>query len=197
MCRCWPACGRLIKKIEAYTTGLVTDHDNRTTAFEYNGLDQMLRYRAYYGQSVDDYQLTQYVYGVTPADGSMLASNDLLRVVIHPALDPNQPGPLQQDLSSYNALGEAVKSTDRRGVVREFDFDVLGRPVADRVTSLGTSGLVDGQVRRLTTDYDDADRPWRFTSYTAVVGGAVYNQVERTYNGLGQLVRERSRRRGR
>jgi RHS repeat-associated protein len=61
----------------------------------------------------------------------------------------------------------------------------------DQVTSLGTAGnKVDGSVRRLETAYDSAGRPWKFTSYTAPTGGLVYNQVERTYNGLGQLTKE-------
>lgn len=186
----YDALGRRIRVIEAYTDGKVSPQDDRTTEFEYDGLDRMIKYKAYFGQSVEDYQLTQYVYGVTTADGSKINSNDLLRVTIHPAIDPGQAGPLQQDLSSYDALGTAIKITDRRGVVHEYAFDVLGRPLTDKVTSLGGSLIVDGSVRRLETAYDSAGRPWKFTSYTSSDGTVVYNQVERTYNGLGQLTKE-------
>ncbi|MCL4852622.1 MAG: RHS repeat-associated core domain-containing protein, partial [Bryobacteraceae bacterium] len=37
---------------------------------------------------------------------------------------------------------------------------------------------------------DSAGRPFQFTSYDAATGGSVVNQVERHYNGLGQLTEE-------
>jgi hypothetical protein len=38
--------------------------------------------------------------------------------------------------------------------------------------------------------YDTGDRPYLYTSYNAVSGGSVVNQVEDVYNGLGQLITE-------
>ena len=65
---------------------------------------------------------------------------------------------------------------------------MLGRLTADAVTTLGAG--VNGSVRRLETAYDTAGRPYLYTSYDAASAGAVVNQVQQVYNGLGQLVTE-------
>ena len=56
------------------------------------------------------------------------------------------------------------------------------------MTTLGSG--VDGAVRRLEFNFDTAGRPYQFTSYDASSGGNVVNQVQREYNGLGQLITE-------
>ncbi|HXG13434.1 MAG TPA: RHS repeat domain-containing protein, partial [Gemmataceae bacterium] len=89
---------------------------------------------------------------------------------------------------TYNALGEVTTRTDRNGSVHAYSYDVLGRLTADAVTTLASG--VDGAIRRIETAYDTAGRPFRFTSYDAPSGGNVVNQVERVYNGLGQLITE-------
>jgi RHS repeat-associated protein len=55
----------------------------------------------------------------------------------------------------------------------------------DAVTTLGTG--IDGSVRRIETAYDSQGNPYLITSFNAATGGSVVNQVERTFNGLGQL----------
>src|SRR5207248_2026517 len=69
-----------------------------------------------------------------------------------------------------------------------YSYDVLGRPTADAVTTLGNG--VDGSVRRLEAAYDTAGRPYLYTSYDAASGGNIVNQVLQIYNGLGQLITE-------
>ena len=59
---------------------------------------------------------------------------------------------------------------------------------ADAVTTLGTG--VDGSVRRLEFSFDTAGLSYLYTSYDAASGGNVVNQVQRAYNGLGQLTAE-------
>ena len=81
-----------------------------------------------------------------------------------------------------------VTSTDRNGTEHTLDYDVLGRVVEDAVTLLGTD--VDGAVRRVETAYDGQGNPFRVTAYDAATAGSVVNEVERVYNGLGQLVEE-------
>lgn len=65
---------------------------------------------------------------------------------------------------------------------------LFGRLTADAVTTLASS--VDGVIRRLETAYDTAGRPYLFTSYDAASSGNVVNQVQREYNGVGQLIKE-------
>src|SRR5262249_29235594 len=77
---------------------------------------------------------------------------------------------------------------DRNGTSHSLSYDVLGRQVRDAITMLGAG--VDGQVRRRATAYDTGGRPYLFTSYDAATGGNVVNQVQRTFNGLGQLTAE-------
>src|SRR5206468_11038791 len=102
----------------------------------------------------------------------------------------------QQESSTVNALGQVLTATDRNGSVHAYSYDVLGRLVADAVTTLGAG--VDGAVRRLETAYDAQGNASLFTSYDAAVGGNIINQVQRLYNGLGQLLAEyHPRRRGR
>jgi hypothetical protein len=89
---------------------------------------------------------------------------------------------------SIDALYERKGFTDRNGSVHTYSFDVVGRPSADAITTLGSG--VDGAIRRLETAYDTGGRAYLFTSYDAASAGNVVNQVQRGYNGLGQLTVE-------
>lgn len=64
----------------------------------------------------------------------------------------------------------------------------MGRITADSVTALGSG--VDGAVRRIEMDYDSAGLLFRTTSFNAPSGGTVVNEVQRRYNGFGQLTQE-------
>jgi RHS repeat-associated protein len=89
---------------------------------------------------------------------------------------------------TVNALGQTLTVTDRNGNVHTLRYDVLGRLVADAVTTLGVG--VDGTVRRIEYAYDVWGNVRLITSYDAAVGGSIINQVQREFNGLGQLIRE-------
>src|SRR5260370_2147299 len=67
-------------------------------------------------------------------------------------------------------------------------FDVLGRQVSDTATI--TSSLVDSSVQRIDTAYDTQGNAYRFTSYADPGGMTMVNQVQRSFNGLGQLTAE-------
>ncbi|MCI0738942.1 MAG: hypothetical protein L0Y72_07850 [Gemmataceae bacterium] len=69
-----------------------------------------------------------------------------------------------------------------------YSFDVVSRLTSDAVTALGTN--VDGAVRRLEVAYDTGGRANLFTSFDAASGGNIVNQVQRDFNGLGQLTAE-------
>jgi RHS repeat-associated protein len=49
---------------------------------------------------------------------------------------------------------------------------------------------VDGAVRRVETAYDSQGNAYLVTTYDAASGGSVVTQVQRAYNGLGQLTAE-------
>ncbi len=92
--------------------------------------------------------------------------------------------------TSYDRLGRKTGTTDQRGVVHEYAFDSAGRPSADTVTSLGSTGLVDGSVRRIGSTYDDLGRVQTVTSYSDTSGAAALNQVKYEYNGRGRVSKE-------
>jgi uncharacterized delta-60 repeat protein/RHS repeat-associated protein len=137
------------------------------------------------------FQTTQYVYGVTTAGGSEVNSNDLLAKVQYPDKTSGSPGSgtSYAEVFAYDALGETTSVTDRNGSVHAYDYDVLGRMTTDNVVTLG--GGVDGGVRRLDYTYDTAGRPFQFTSRSGTnATSTVVNEVQRLYNGYGQLTTE-------
>jgi hypothetical protein len=100
-----------------------------------------------------------------------------------------------QETYQYDNLGEAITKTDRTQntslqlpQTHGYSYDILGRLTADAVTVLSDS--VDNSILRLTTAYDTYGNPYLFTSYDAATGGNIKNQVQLTYNGLGQLTND-------
>jgi RHS repeat-associated protein len=133
------------------------------------------------------FQKTEYVYGVSTGTGSDLNSNELLSAIRYPDKTTGAPNDSDKEVFRYNIQGEVKSMTQRRGTVHDYDFDVVGRQIRDKVTTLGGA---DSAVRRLETAYDTAGRPHKFTSYTLDSGGAIVNEVLRQFNGLGQLTAE-------
>jgi YD repeat-containing protein len=125
-------------------------------------------------------QVTRYEYGVTLAD-SALASNDLLRAEIYPdAADSSD-----RVKYSYNRQGQRTRMTDQNGSVHEYEYDLLGRQTADKVTTLGDG--VDGAVRRIGTTYEVRGMVEKVTSYSDAAGTTPVNEVQNVYNSFGQL----------
>jgi YD repeat-containing protein len=92
------------------------------------------------------------------------------------------------ELLAYNALGQVKARTDRNQTVHDYTFDVVSRMTADAVTlAAGNPHNVDGRVQRLETAFDTAGRPFKFTSFDTKNKNTVVNEVEREFNGLGQL----------
>lgn len=179
--------GQLTSVTEAYTDGTPSAADDRITRYTYDGIGNVLTMTA---DLPGTDQTTQYVYGVTIGSGNLIASNDLLKEVRYPNASTGLAGTATSDKVqyAYNAIGDAIKTTDKNGNVHEYTYDVLGRSLTDAVTTLGSG--VDGTVRRLATTYNTQGLPEKFTSYSAASGGSVVNEVQRAYNGLGQIVTE-------
>jgi RHS repeat-associated protein len=178
--------GRTIKTIQDYTGGTPGNENDITTEYGYDGNNNTIYVRA--DEPGGSYQQTNYVYGVTTASGSGVNSNDILSAVQHPDLTTGQPSASQQDSYLVNALGQVTQYTDRNGNVHQYSYDVLGRLTSDAVTTLGAG--VDGSIRRIEYGYDGQGNLSLITSYNAASGGTVVNQVERIFNGLGQLIGE-------
>ena len=179
----YDALGRPAQVVDAddasIDSGLPTASANQTTDYTYDGLGHTLTVTADMPAGTDD-QTTTYTYGVTTSGGSGLDDNDLLASLTQP-----------DDSAStytYDALGDVLTATDPNGTTHTYSYDVLGRRVSDAVTTLGSG--VNGDVRRITTSYDPLGNADLFTSYDAVTGGSIVNQVEDTFNGLGQLTGE-------
>jgi RHS repeat-associated protein len=84
-----------------------------------------------------------------------------------------------------NAIGDRATFTDRNGTTHAYTYDVMGRPVADTITTLGAG--VDGAVGRQETAYDSAGHAAVFTNFLTPTGSTIVNQRSRAFNGFGQL----------
>jgi len=178
--------GRLARIIQNYTGQAETTESDVSTNYYYDGNNNLTYVDA--NQPGGAYEQTRYVYGVTTASGSGVNSNDILSAIQHPDPSTGHPSSSQQDRYLANALGQVVQSTDRNGNVHQYSYDVLGRLTSDAVTTLGTG--VDGTIRRIQYAYDSQGNLSLITSYNAASGGSIVNQVQRVFNGLGQLTGE-------
>ncbi|VTU01332.1 rhs repeat-associated core domain-containing protein : YD repeat protein OS=Isosphaera pallida (strain ATCC 43644 / DSM 9630 / IS1B) GN=Isop_2419 PE=4 SV=1 [Gemmataceae bacterium] len=179
------ALGRATQTVEAFTNGAITDTSNKTVNYAYNSAGMTSLSAALTGGGV---QTTQWVYGVTQAGGSGVDSNDVVAATRHPDATTGLASASQQETATVNALGQTRTATDRNGSVHTLTYDVLGRVVSDAVTTLGAG--VDGAVRRVDTAYDGQGNAVKVTSYNAASGGSVVNEVQRAFDGLGQLTTE-------
>ncbi|HEY5313267.1 MAG TPA: RHS repeat domain-containing protein, partial [Pirellulales bacterium] len=124
-------------------------------------------------------QTTTYTYGTTLSD-SAVARADLLRSVTYP-----DGGVVSY---TYNRQGQVTQMTDQNGTLHQYTYDLLGRPTADSVITLGTG--IDDAVRRIARTYNTVGLPQNVTSYSAVTGGTVVNDIFYRYNGFQQLTAE-------
>jgi YD repeat-containing protein len=198
----YDATGRVKEQIEAYTNGVPTVATDRKTGYVYDGLDHVIESAVTTGKSSGTItRTTKYAYHATKENGSEIDSNDLLYCVIYPNPetglpaapdpgDPNAPGP-DWELFFYNALGEVNAKLDRSRARHEYVHDPAGRMLSDTVKAWippAPLASIDTTVMRHEYEYDALGRAVLLTSKSA--GGAVMNQVQRTYDGLDHLVAE-------
>lgn len=200
--------GRVVKTIQNYHNGTVeeTDADRDVTVeYEYDSFGRLATVIVYNAKGDDglpfqenvEQQKTRYLYE-SPINASWQTG------VVYPdsedSLSQNQTTKvwtITTDLgdhvsTTYDRLGRATAKTDQRGVVHEYLFDSAGRLAHDCVTGLGTSGIVDDAILRISTTYDDIGRVETITSHDDPDPGqgSVVNQVAYVYNGWGNLARE-------
>jgi RHS repeat-associated protein len=177
--------GRTTRTIENYVDGVVGDDNDKTTEYTYGpaGMTSLTAKLTGGGG-----QTTEWVYGVSASSGSGVTSNDIVAATRWPDPSTGASSSSEQETVLVNALGQPLVTTDRNGNVHTLTYDILGRVVADAVTTLGSG--VDGSVRRVETAYDSQGQAYLFTTFDAASGGGVVTQVQRQFNGLGQLIRE-------
>jgi YD repeat-containing protein len=187
--------GRRVRTIGDYTDGVPTSGTNQTTEYGYDGSNHAVQVQA--DQADGSYQRTQYVYQVTTSAGSAINSNDVLGLVKYPDPATGEPSGsvTQQDAYAVNALGQVLSIRDRNrtadglsATTHQYAYDALGRLTSDAVAVLGLG--VDGAVRRQEAAYDGQGNASLFTTYNAPSGGSIVSQVQRQFNGLGQLTAE-------
>ena len=140
-------------------------------------------------------QVTTYVYGtdvggITPE----VYRNDLLQAEIYPdsddttSLGDGVDGIYDRVEFKYNRQGQVIWKKDQNGTVHEFDYDSLGRPMADKVTTVGTG--VDDAVLRIAKSYEVRGMVDKLTSYDAATDGSTVNQVVLEYDDTSLLDKE-------
>jgi RHS repeat-associated protein len=178
------ALGRTTEMVENFTDGVLTDSSNTTTSYTYNAVGQT----SLSAWSTSGFETTASVYGVSTATGSGINSNDVVSTTEEPDPTTSQPSSTYATTVTVDALGDVTTSTDPNGTQHTYTYDSLGRQTADEVTALGSG--VDGSVMMVTTAYDALGNADLVSSYSAVTGGSIVNQVEDVYNGLDQLTQE-------
>jgi RHS repeat-associated protein len=173
---------RVTKTVENYVDSTPSNTDDKTVEYTYDNSGHTLTVKA---DLVGGYETTQYVYGVSIGTNDLITSNDILKQVRYPNKSSGDPSTSEQEAYTVNALGQNLSFADRSGSTHTYTYDVLGRVTADAVTTLGAG--VDGSVRRIETAYDTQGNFYLTTSYDASSGGNVVNQVQQSFNGLGQL----------
>ncbi|WP_245764674.1 RHS repeat-associated core domain-containing protein [Planctomicrobium piriforme] len=159
-----------------------SEDTNRTTTMSYSP-DGLLAALTAWNLSTGN-QTTVYSYGTT-LDDSDVAASVLLRSVAY----PDSSSSSDEVFFTYNRQAQRTSLTDQNGNVHDYDYDLLGRPVQDRVTTLGAG--IDGTVRRLQRTYEVRGLVQSLSSVdnAAVGSGTVLNEVQFTYNQFSQVRR--------
>jgi RHS repeat-associated protein len=181
------ALGRTTATIANFTGAAPGSQTDVTTLFTFDSAGRLASRTAVQPAGTPS-QTTGYIYGVSPATGSTIASNDLMAETRYPDPVTGLPSATERDVYTSNALGERTSFTDRAGTTHTYAYDVTGRQTADAITAVGTN--VSATVRRIESAYDVLGRVTGVTSFDAPVGGTAVNQVTRAYNGFGQLTSE-------
>ena len=177
----YDARGRRTAVVENVAPGSSDADANRTTRFAYTPDGELAALTA--ENAAAGPQTTAYEYGTTLADSAVASSALLRRVRL-----PDAAGPADAVTYAYDRQGALAATTDQNGTTHAFEYDGLGRRVADRVDALGAG--VDGAVRRVETARDARGLPVRLTTRDAPTGGAVVNEVTREHDAWGRLTRE-------
>jgi RHS repeat-associated protein len=174
--------GRTTKSIENYVNGTVSDTDDKTVEYTYHANSQMKTLKAYLTSSTSE--TTEWILGIA----SPIVSNDMVLEMRYPDSSTGASSSSEKDAFTYNQLGEVLSKTDRNGNVHTYSHDILGRVIVETITTFGSG--VDGAVRRIETEYDNQGNAYKLTSYDSTSSGSIVNQIQREFDGLGNLLTE-------
>jgi YD repeat-containing protein len=174
--------GRTTKTIENYVNGVVSDADDKTVDYTYHANGARKTLKAYLTSSTSE--TTEWILGIA----SPVTSNDVVLEMRYPDASTGASSSSEKDAFTYNQLGEVITFTDRNGNVHTYGRDILGRLIVDAITTLGSG--VDGAIRRIGYAYDGQGNAYLITSYDSATSGSIVNQVQREFDGLGNLITE-------
>ncbi len=184
---CYDNAGRTIRTVENAvdtdcSSGCAANDQNVTVETSYNA-DGNVQTLTAKNQYTGD-QVTTYEYGTTLADSAVESSQFLRREVY-----PDSTGSNDAVAYTYNRQGQQTSITDQNGSVRDLEYDALGRPTAQKVSTLGIG--VDNSVLRIDRGYEVRGMTNLITCYANAAGtGTPVNQVKQTYNDFAQLQKE-------
>jgi RHS repeat-associated protein len=170
--------GRRVTVIENSHPGTGVGRDiNKTTRFAYN-LDGNLTQLTAENPTTGD-QVTEWVYGVTVAQGSEVESKGLVYQKVY----PDSTGTTDRVTYTYNRQGQVIALVDQAGTAHGYAFDKFGRVTEDAVTAFGTG--IEDTVRKITRGYEVRGMLENVSSLGT--GSTLLNQVRLTYNPYSQL----------
>jgi YD repeat-containing protein len=200
----YDALGRRTKVIANYTDGTpgggTHGDEDQTVAYGYtDGLQTSITADL---PSPETDQVTTYFYGTqkgTPS-ASKLATGHLLRAVKYP--DSTNAGTTTAYIDgtsdadvvshSYNAQGQETRKKDQAGNVLESDYDLSGRLIARKATTIDAD--FDDEVQLIQTTYDSLGRRETVTQRAStsvdgsgIANGTIIDQVKYLYDGWGNV----------
>ncbi len=190
--------GRRIKLMEGIVVGSFARTSScgvaapRTTEFAWHASGQLQRLTLI--NPTTGNQVTRWIFGTTLAE-SGIASNRLLRAKIYPESD-DRPAPLDSGPDgvyarleyTYNRQGDVVQFTDADGTVHAYVYDKVGRLTEDSVPTIAAH--LNATIRRISRAYDNRGMLALVSSYDAVTGGSIANEVALLYGPFGQLIED-------
>jgi len=182
--RTWDAAGRLTREIHIRVPGQTVPAIDRQTDYVYNSdgnLTKLIARNNTASGLVD--QITEWVYGVTTAGGSILNSNLLVAKKIY----PDSTGGSDVVTYTYNGASQVLTMKDQAGLVHTYSYDQLGRQTQDAVTAWGSSAA-DRSIEKLKTAYNSRGLVVTAGSYGTAT--AAVNEVTFGYNGWRQVTSE-------
>lgn len=165
----------------------------RVTEFAWHPSGQLAKLTLINAETGD--QVTRWFFGTTLAD-SAIASNNLMRTKIYPESD-DRPAPAADGPDgvysrleyTYNRQRQQTTFKNADGTVHAYQYNKAGAITEDAVTVLA-DGL-NGDVRRIAYSYDNRGLISQVSSYDAVSGGSVVNEVAMEYDAFMQLAADK------
>ncbi|MEM6885114.1 MAG: RHS repeat-associated core domain-containing protein [Verrucomicrobiota bacterium] len=175
--------GRMVENVDHYVApgnpSEPTTGDNRTRRYTYTPDSQLAELIIVFPAGAT--QTTSYVYGSSLVS-SDIASNTLLAEKVY------DDGSAER--YSYNRQSELASHTDPNLTTHDYHYDLRGRQIHDVATI--RSPQIIGDVRCISNVYDLRNLVTHIRSSASadLADLQTVNEVQRVYDGYGQLVKE-------